>query len=281
MNITSLETFVAIVDTGSLVRASERLHVTQSTVTTRLNALEEDLGQTLLHRQKSGAVMTLAGLKFKRYAEAMLDLWQKARSETALPGSVNHICNIGCIPDIWPYWGHRLFDHIRNTQPQTALAAWPGQARDMNDWLDTGVIDMALSYQPRRHESFTSRQIATTKLALFSTRKDGPIRFDHNYLYVDGGENFARQHTLAYSDAGTARISIGSSVWACDYLLKNDGSAYLPVELAKPLCDDKRLFKLEDAPVFDRHIYLVSNDRVVKAWPWFEELCDDISDVWQ
>ena len=126
MNITSLETFVAIVDTGSLVRASERLHVTQSTVTTRLNALEEDLGQTLLHRQKSGAVMTLAGLKFKRYAEAMLDLWQKARSETALPGSVNHICNIGCIPDIWPYWGQRLFDHIRNTQPQTALAAWPG-----------------------------------------------------------------------------------------------------------------------------------------------------------
>lgn len=281
MNITSLETFVAIVDTGSLVRASERLHVTQSTVTTRLNALEEYLGQTLLHRQKSGAVMTLAGLKFKRYAEAMLDLWQKARSETALPGSVNLICNIGCIPDIWPYWGHRLFDRIRNTQPQTALAAWPGQARDLNDWLDTGVIDMALSYQPRRHESFTSRQIATTKLALFSTRKDGPIRFDANYLYVDGGENFARQHTLAYSDAGTARISIGSSVWACDYLLKNEGSAYLPVELAKPLCDDKRLYKLEDAPVFDRHIYLVSNDMVVKAWPWFEKLCDDISGVWQ
>ena len=123
MNITSLETFVAIVDTGSLVRASERLHVTQSTVTTRLNALEEDLGQTLLHRQKSGAVMTLAGLKFKRYAEAMLDLWQKARSETALPGSVNHICNIGCIPDIWPYWGHRLFDHIRNTQPTDCIGS--------------------------------------------------------------------------------------------------------------------------------------------------------------
>ena len=66
MNTITLETFVAIVETGSLVRASERLHVTQSTVTTRLNTLEQDLGQTLIHRQKSGAVMTLAGLKFKR-----------------------------------------------------------------------------------------------------------------------------------------------------------------------------------------------------------------------
>ncbi|MDB2390709.1 LysR family transcriptional regulator [Alphaproteobacteria bacterium] len=276
MNTISLETFIAIVETGNLVRASERLHVTQSTVTTRLNALEQDLGQTLIHRQKSGAVMTLAGLQFKRYAEAMLDLWQKARSETALPGSVNQVCNIGCLPDIWPYWGHRLFDHIRTTQPQTALAAWSGQIRDMNEWLDNGVIDMALSYQPIHHESFTSRQIATTKLALFSTRKDGPIRFDSNYLYVDGGENFARQHTLAYSDAGTARISIGSAVWACDYLLENDGSAYLPVELAQPHCDAKRLFKLEDAPVFDRHIYLISNDRVVKTWPWFDELRQNI-----
>lgn len=276
MNTITLETFVAIVETGSLVRASERLHVTQSTVTTRLNTLEQDLGQTLIHRQKSGAVMTLAGLKFKRYAEAMLDLWQKAQSEATLPGSVNQICNIGCIPDIWPFWGKQIFDQISNTLPQTALAAWPGQMRDMIEWLDSGVIDMALSFQPRHHESFTSRQIATTKLALFSTRKDGPIRFDSNYLYVDGGENFARQHTLAYSDAGTARISIGSSVWACDYLLENDGSAYLPVELAKPYCDAKRLFKLEEAPVFDRHIYLISNDQVVKSWPWFDELCNEI-----
>ena len=187
MNTITLETFVAIVETGSLVRASERLHVTQSTVTTRLNTLEQDLGQTLIHRQKSGAVMTLAGLKFKRYAEAMLDLWQKSQSEATLPGSVNQICNIGCIPDIWPFWGKQIFDQISNTLPQTALAAWPGQMRDMIEWLDSSVIDMALSFQPRHHESFTSRQIATTKLALFSTRKDVPIRFDSNYLYVDVG----------------------------------------------------------------------------------------------
>ena len=53
MNITSLKTFLAIVETGSLVRASEKLHVTQSTVTARLKTLEDELGQILLTRQKS------------------------------------------------------------------------------------------------------------------------------------------------------------------------------------------------------------------------------------
>ncbi|MEM7236781.1 MAG: LysR family transcriptional regulator, partial [Pseudomonadota bacterium] len=36
MNLASIQTFVAIVETGSLVRASQRLNVTQSTVTVRL-----------------------------------------------------------------------------------------------------------------------------------------------------------------------------------------------------------------------------------------------------
>ena len=44
MNLQSLATFLAIIETGSLVRAAERLNVTQSTVTARLKALEDHLG---------------------------------------------------------------------------------------------------------------------------------------------------------------------------------------------------------------------------------------------
>ena len=55
MHLAALQTFLAIVETGSLVRASQRLNVTQSTVTARLKGLEAELGQTLLYRQKSGA----------------------------------------------------------------------------------------------------------------------------------------------------------------------------------------------------------------------------------
>jgi DNA-binding transcriptional LysR family regulator len=36
MNLTSLQTFLAILETGSLVRAADKLNVTQSTVTARL-----------------------------------------------------------------------------------------------------------------------------------------------------------------------------------------------------------------------------------------------------
>ena len=75
MNITALQTFLAIVDTGSLVRASQVLHVTQSTVTARLKTLEDELGQQLLNRQKSGTTLTPAGTRLLRYARIMTGLW--------------------------------------------------------------------------------------------------------------------------------------------------------------------------------------------------------------
>ena len=54
MNLVALQTFLAIVRTGSLVRASAAMNVTQSTVTSRLQTLEAELGQTLVLRQKMG-----------------------------------------------------------------------------------------------------------------------------------------------------------------------------------------------------------------------------------
>ncbi|MFN3211390.1 MAG: LysR family transcriptional regulator, partial [Roseovarius sp.] len=79
MNIAALHTFLAIVDNGSLVRASQVLNVTQSTVTARLHTLEDEIGQQLLNRQKSGTTLTPAGTRLLRYARVMTGLWRQAK----------------------------------------------------------------------------------------------------------------------------------------------------------------------------------------------------------
>ena len=120
MNLAPLQTFLAILETGSLVRAAERLNVTQSTVTARLKALEDDLGQVLINRLKSGATPTAAGLRLRRYAETMLGLWGQARHEAALPRTVGTICNLAADPDLWPGLGNRVMDAILDADPGAA-----------------------------------------------------------------------------------------------------------------------------------------------------------------
>jgi len=77
MNLSFLRTFLEVIEAGNLNRAADRLHVTQSTFSTRINALEDQLGQKLLLRNMSGTVLTSAGFKFQRYAELMMQLWRQ------------------------------------------------------------------------------------------------------------------------------------------------------------------------------------------------------------
>jgi len=270
MNLSELRTFLTIVETGSLVRASERLNVTQSTVTARLKSLEDELGQTLINRQKSGATLTAAGQRLHRYANTISDLWRQARQETALPDALSATCNMACHPDLWPGLGANVFGHIRETLPQVALSVWQGGERDMTGWLSGGLADMALTYWPTASPSQKVYDLTTDRLELFSTKADGPVRFDPGYVYVEAGDTFGRDHAIAYADAGTARLSFGTAALGLDHILSHGGSAYLPRRLAAPHVQSQQLFRL-DAPVFERRSYLLVNQNAVAAWPWFEE----------
>ncbi len=272
MNLTTLNTFLAIMETGNLVNASQRLHVSQSTVTSRLQALESDLGQRLFVRQKSGVVLTAAGLKFKRYAEAMTDLWRQAKQETSLPDGINAVCNLGCHLDLWPETGRKLLRRMHQDYPETALSVWPGKHNELNQWMSTGLIDAALTYRPTTQEDQTLHLLREERLILLSNRRETSMRNDPHYVYVDAGENFGRRHTAAYSDAGVAKMSFGCAVWALDYLLEQEGSAYLPERLAAPYLDSGRLFLIAGAPVFSRHVYLIVNDQAALGWEWLDDI---------
>ncbi|MDH3740985.1 MAG: LysR family transcriptional regulator [Hyphomicrobiales bacterium] len=274
MNLVAVNTFLTIVETGSLVRASERLNVTQSTVTARLKGLEAELGQTLLHRQKSGVSLTSNGFRFRRYAEGMIDLWRQARQETTFPRGVGTVCNLGCHIDLWPGLGRQMLDEIEKDHPSAVLSAWPGNQVLLEQWLGTGLIDAAITYRITTHESQTMHTLGEERLIMYSTRPGHLPGADPGYIYVDAGGDFGRRYTAAYSSEDFARISFGSAVWALEYLLDHGGSAYLPEHLALQPSAAGKLHMVDDAPVFTRERYLITNDKAATGWPWLPGIID-------
>lgn len=85
MNIELARTFIAIVSTGSFIRASERLNVAQTTVSARIRNLEQLLGRDLFVRNKGGANLTPAGQQFLRHAPMFIQLWQRTLHQVAVP----------------------------------------------------------------------------------------------------------------------------------------------------------------------------------------------------
>ena len=274
MNIVGLQTFVSIVENGSLVRASEQLNVTQSTVTARLRTLEQEVGATLLHRQKSGVTLTASGTKLLGYAEIMIGLWRQARQETAPPQGTESVCNFGCDPDLWPGLGRQIFDDVNDRNPRMALSVWPGDQSELYRMLSAGLLDMALTFRLAAPGDKTVYRLPPDDLVLYATEPDRPLRADPGYIFVDLGPEFLTKHALAYSDAGTARVTFGSAIWALTYLLEREGSAYLPRRLAASHLKAARLYETRNAPAFQRNIFLIVNPVAAAQWTGMQGLVE-------
>jgi len=72
MDIDQVRTFLAVAANGSFLEAAGRLHVTQSTVSARIQNLESDLGTRLFVRNRSGATLTPSGRRFLRHAQSLV-----------------------------------------------------------------------------------------------------------------------------------------------------------------------------------------------------------------
>lgn len=262
MNLATIQTFLAIVETGNLVRAAERLNVTQSTVTARLNTLEEEIGQRLFHRRKTGAELTSAGFKFERYAQLMTDLWRQAKQETSLADEVHGIYNIGCHADLWLGLGERLLANLRHPESQVAVSAWMGDQAELLRWLSSGLVDVAILYSPILRGNWQLHSLPNDRLIQVATVQRGLMGWDPGYIYVDHGEEFRKNHAATYPDGDTPTVTFGSPIWAREHLLKSGGSAYLPERMIIRELEEGVLFPVTGAPEFQRSIYLVANANV-------------------
>ncbi len=80
-----LRTFVAVVEADGFLRAAERLHKTQSTVSQQIQRLEEEIGTKLFKPNGRKRALTTAGETFHGYARRMIDLQENALAAIAGP----------------------------------------------------------------------------------------------------------------------------------------------------------------------------------------------------
>lgn len=80
-DLTSLEIFVAVAETGSLTKAAELQHLAISAVSKRISDLEELTGTPLLSRHARGITVTPAGQSLLRYAHRILRLIDNMHGE--------------------------------------------------------------------------------------------------------------------------------------------------------------------------------------------------------
>lgn len=274
MNIVCLRTFLTVIQTGNLNKAAGQLNVTQSTVTARIDTLEQSLGQRLLLRSRRGAELTKAGFAFQRHAELIVRTWELGRKRIGLPKGFSGVFSIACDDDLWEGLGERTLEHIEATQPDLAIELWRGEPEQTRRWLASGLVDLALITEPIAGPDLVLARVGNDRLVQVATVPRTVVAWHSDYIFVDLGAEFRRAHTRTWPVDDTTRISFAASRWALDYLLAKGGSAFLPWRVVRGHVAAGRLFAVEGTPEFERPVYLVWREASADMQPWIRELPD-------
>ena len=78
MDIHQLQIFVNVAECKGFLAASKKMHLSQSTVSTHVSALEHELGKKLIRRTARKFELTEDGVKLYKYAVDILLLHRKA-----------------------------------------------------------------------------------------------------------------------------------------------------------------------------------------------------------
>lgn len=118
MNLRFVEAFDWAVTLKSVTRAAEKLYVTQSALSSRIAALEAELGVLLLDRRDKQFRLTIAGTRFHRHAERLLNLQRDIKAEFSDGGRTTSL-RIGVIESVLHSW---LVDWLQASAPRAARA---------------------------------------------------------------------------------------------------------------------------------------------------------------
>ncbi|MFC4275366.1 LysR family transcriptional regulator [Achromobacter aloeverae] len=144
MNIRDLEAFLAVVETGSLVAASARLHVTQPGLTRRIQNLEEELGTALLDRQSKPFKPTAAGREAyergRRVLHSINDLVAGVSPDAPLEGEMR----IGVMPYLSEAALALPLDRLREAYPKLSLRILSGWSPALVAQLQRSEVDAAI-----------------------------------------------------------------------------------------------------------------------------------------
>ena len=147
MEMKQLVAMVTVAEVESVTRAAQLLHLVQPAVTRQIKTLEDELGVVLFDRTRQGMVLTPAGEVFLAHARRALQEVERARSELApAPGEVTGLVSVGVLESLLDLIVPTFVDSIAEKYPGVQLHLLSGVSRDLQRWLDDGIVDVALLY---------------------------------------------------------------------------------------------------------------------------------------
>ncbi len=269
MTITQLETFKKIAETKNFTSAANALGYAQSTVTTQIKQLEEELGCLLFDRLGKTIVLTPAGDRLILYADKMLQLEREVYIEVPESTEPSGTLKLGISESLCYNGFPDILMRYREKYPKVDIRLRFVMHDTFPDQLKKGELDMVYTLNPLiEDENLTLLYKKPEKLGFYACPSH-PLARKRSVAEEDlcGVELLLTDHNCSFrhmllKDMETCGIrpditmETSSKEVLKQFAANGLGVAFMPDMVAKKEVKEKKLVRLKwkgaDLPIFSQ-----------------------------
>lgn len=165
MNLRFVEAFVWVATLKSVSRAAEKMFLTQSAMSSRIAALESELGVLLLDRRDKQFRLTVAGTRFLTYAQRLLEVQRQAKTEMGSGTPLTLTMRIGAIESVLHSWLIGWIEQLRGEHPQLEFELTVETTPVLIDQIRRGSQDLVFAAVPASAEGVRTRALTSMEMA--------------------------------------------------------------------------------------------------------------------
>ena len=259
MNIDQVKTVLELNRTRHFKKTAQALFVTQSTISARLQALEDELECKLFERTSRTIEITPAGVRFIGHAQSMLALWRRAKQEIHIQEESSSRIAVGGLFATWDIFLFEWLERVQVDFPNLSLTAESHDHSYLLRQLLDGALDLIFIYEPPKLSDVTFLKVIDLQLTLVSDKPQQNLAeaTENNYTLVHWGEQFLMDHNRVLQDFSLPQKRVNQARMALNFILNSGGAAFLPSQMISPYIEEQRLHKVLGVKNIPLRIYAV------------------------
>ena len=271
MNIQHFKMFVSVVESGSISKVAEQMHLSQSALSQQIRTMEQHFGAVLLERSPKGVVPTAIGKIVYEKSHGILARYEDIFSEIDHLQSQHRSLHIIATPTAYSYALPCTFYHVKNSYPEYSLEVEALSSDLIEEKVARGYADMGIVVGKPKDKTLTTKKVFSDRVYLVAGEKmEVPSHIQRDDIYHYPLLMLVKaQKTRQILDAHLSKTGVDAQKLHIPYTLESTesikmsaingyGLAFLPYMAIKKELYHKQLRMVEcECLQFENHFYSI------------------------
>lgn len=264
--------FLEVANCLNLSRASERIGISQPSLSLSMQKLEKSMGTKLLIRHKQGVTLTQAGKQLLLHSRQLMEYWEKTLSYAlASEKEVQGHFSLGCHSTIAIHIVSIFLPDLLNKYPKLQIHLKHDISRKITEQVINLSIDMGIVANPIKHPDLIIRKLCNDEVTFWISKELQSHNIDPQDIVILCDPELTQTQTLLkkaerYGIVSKRLITTPNLEVIANLTAAGCGMGILPGRVAKSLYPDQ-LIKIPKMPIYHDELCLIyrNENRSVQA----------------